>query len=506
MNSAKNGEKKQAASRLGYWALIALAVVIFVSIVESARAAPVVQSTCQSSALQWGSTETVSCTVGSETNRALVCAVTYEDNNGSLSTVTYNGSAMTSAAAASVQGTNSAQIFYMTGSTSPALPSSGTYNVVATATSDEASNGGLQVACAYLSGAEQGAPEVFGATALGGAVISDTITFSDNGDILFKATTTSSGIRTATHGQGSWTETMELSQLDNNDTTHTAAYQVVDGTGSRTASTTLSANNSRLVQVVARIEPAFVSPDTGTTISMQTCPGSFPAYRAATLCGPTGSGDCCPPYLTSPLGGPLSDVTVDGEVSTTKSYGTVYACLTESGTTKTCTDIITGNGCTSTANVTPASGKAMFSNITGATAETTYYLQFCQPLDRPDSMTAVSPAFVTDETATGGGSGGGGRNLSGFKWFACDADAGNTTEGTGNDTTGDGLSMPTAYETTNKADDNAATGDDMLLCEGGTFTQTINITWSGTAANPVEIMCYTDYGNDNGDPEECVDF
>jgi uncharacterized repeat protein (TIGR02543 family) len=122
-----------------------------------------------------GSTFTWSHTVGTGTNRVLVVGVEQEDTNTAdmtISSVTYNGAAMTAIANSQVSdGTttvNRAQLFYQVN------PASGAHNVVVTfaGTVNGASAGAVS-----LSGAAQSGPEAVATNHLGsGSTISTNIT------------------------------------------------------------------------------------------------------------------------------------------------------------------------------------------------------------------------------------------------------------------------------------------------------------------------------------------
>lgn len=465
--------------------VIALSLLLWAGL---AVAAPTFDASSASTALD-DSSETIQHVLGSGSDRLAVCAATYEDQTGTLTAPTFNGVSMSLAGTVIELGSNFVGMYYMLESS---LPAAGTYDVVAGTSGDTENNGGLGLSCVSASNARQAEPSVFAVTDTDVTLLSDTVTFANVGDILFKATSAGEQQRTATHGDGSWTEIMDLQPGGVQDTAASAAYFTVTDQGSQTVTTTLSINVNRGVQVVARIEEAYTSPDSGTTIAFRSCPssGSFTpsSYRAAEVCGPGQNRGCCPPIITDTAVQPnLTDTEVDAFFDTTAAYGTGYACLTTSGTPKTCAEIQAGTGCadTGSATIDSALSRASFegaSALTGS-ANTQYYVQVCHPNGRPESMVSVIGPILTPDTGETGGGTSGDPVPAGSLYVRCGLATGNN----------DGSDHDNAFQSWSDAvSASKATGQDMVFFEGTTCSvgTTSLGAWDGTQSNPTIIGSY----------------
>jgi hypothetical protein len=210
------------------------------------------------------STRSWSHTIGSGSNRKLVVGVAVEDaaGNQNVSSVTYNGVALSFATGVTV-GTGTVgrvELWYLD---EASLPAAGTYTVQVTmpGTVAEIDTGAISVA-----GARAGAPQV---TATNTATTTNSITTNiatlTNNTWLFDAVVSGdTGSFTAGGGQTErWDRTTSTA-------TGAASTKAVASAGATSMTQTFNATANRLAHVVAAVAPAYVSQTTATLTSINT--------------------------------------------------------------------------------------------------------------------------------------------------------------------------------------------------------------------------------------------
>lgn len=437
--------------------------------------------------------------------RLVVCGAMYEDNTGSISGLTYDGVAMTSAGSVS-ESQNKIEAFYMLDGSLPA--SSGTYTVAMTTSGGDSGSGGAAIGCQAFSGDTlQSAPEVHTASGTSTNNVTDTVPFADSGDVLLKWSSAGTSGETHTHGAGSWTEIMDISEGTTGhvvDSSASFARFAVASQSAPVVETTTSSNTNRFVQLVVRIEGAAPAAETGTTINMTSCPssGSFTpdAYRTD-RCGPSGNRSCCPP-IVSDLVGEADGTTISGSFATTQNFGTAYACLYPSSASAPadCDAVQACSGGSAVAGRSPAvdaiTSRANLSTVAGLSNATSYTWYACHPNGRPEAQVIASDAIVTAPSQPDPAPSGDDAIWTGIQvaddgtcewYFDSNASPG-----------GNGTSDAQAFDSLNDWNSvNPSTGDDICLKKGSVFEdQTITISHNGNAADWVKVRCYEGSGDE----------
>lgn len=216
----------------------------------------------------------------------------------------------------------------------------------------------------------------------------------------------------------------------------------------------------------------------------------------------------CPCDL-SVTAGPNDDTTADADVVLVgdNCAGTLHVCMDVTADSPTRADCIANTGVTDKQTSSPSgAGTETFtgaSTLTGS-GETQYKIwAHLVPTNYPNRSTFEAAASATFATNAAAGTG-----LTGAGLFVALADAGNTDEtptGTAGTETSGCTSMANSCSLFSHLG-TPATSQNVYLAEGGVWTTTWAINWSGTSGDVVQIGCYFDEGDDNGDPILCSSF
>lgn len=310
----------------------------------------------------YGSSDTMSFTVGSGSGRYLVVFIYLQTDTDKVTAVSYAGTAMTRLLRVNAGGGSSVFAYGL------ANPTSGANNVSVTLT-----DAGL------FSYAAISADSITAAT----PVVAGTCSAFLASPSSQSATATGAGIAFGYHATGSDTanqftvsgSTRGVQDLNSN--LQATAYKTVSGAGSTSMTETWTGgNNKNGVKMVVLLEA-------------------------------TGGGDTTAPTLTSPTGSSTGSTTATVGATTDEGNGTLYAVVTTSATAPTKAQIKAGqNAAGTTANwsgsVAVSSTGAKTLNATGLTASTTYYAHLMHEDTATNQSNVVSStSFTTSAGASG---------------------------------------------------------------------------------------------------------
>ena len=208
-------------------------------------------------------------------------------------------------------------------------------------------------------------------------------------------------------------------------------------------------------------------------------------------CGPGSDEDCCTPDLTNPTpGGDVLSTTFDGEVTTDKTNGTLYACYWPTSTSdRTHAEIIAGTGCTSATATQAVSAAGAYSfSFTGAAANTEYKVGYAHLWDSdgttPRQVSYLPAITAPFRTPTGGGAGGDDLTGTCFVVDASPTGCGGTTTSLCSDSN-TGTSVANAWLTLSKVNSAVtARGSDVCLMDGSVFGRgdDLDFDWGGAGS------------------------
>ena len=227
------------------------------------------------------------------------------------------------------------------------------------------------------------------------------------------------------------------------------------------------------------------------------------------------SGGCACTLSKAMAGANVGETVSDGEITLSgdNCAGTVYAFAHIAGSPPTYAQCIANTGSLNRQSQSGGTGVKTFTGgtkLTSLTADANTAITYClvpsgTGHDNRNSHAVITSAtFRTNPSTSGPPPSGPATDLTNAGFFIAFNDGGNTDEtptGTAGTATSGCTTMAGACSQFSHI--NLAMGQNVYFAEGSRFTTQISIGASGSTSDPVEIGCYFDEDDDNGNPAIC---